>query len=206
MLYLDTLENLTQDGTPNQFVICHEAVKGLQNIRELTPAAELLQKWETHALEWEEFQQAFKTELRKEYGKGDGSRLRGLANYCIENDVTLYSPEPPGEQTYRAILTEVINSIWEQRGEAVRAVDKATELVAGNGLVESHRHHMEKIANDCEHFQPTAQSRHHKSCLCCEHVEMQIYACVKLNKPVIEYKWVSEAREPTSIPVRTGSP
>lgn len=189
MLYLDTLENLTQDGTPNRFVICHEAVKGLQNIHELTPAAELLQKWETHALEWEEFQQAFKTELRKEYGKGDGSRLRGLANYCIENDVTLYSPEPPGEQTYRAVLAGVVNNIWEQQGETVRAVDRATEPVAGKGLVESHRHHMEEIANDCEHFQPTSQSRYHKSCLCCEHVETQIYTCVKLNKPVIEYKW-----------------
>ena len=193
MLYLDTLENLTQDSAHSaekgRFVISHEAVEGLRNIGELTPAAELLQKWDMHALGWEEFQQAFKAELRKEYSKGDSSRLKGLATYCIENDVTLYSPEPPGEQTYRAILAEVINSIWERTGETVRAVDRAAEPVAGNELSETHRHHMEEIANDCEHFQPTSQSRHPKSCLRCEHLETQIYACVKLNRPVIEYKW-----------------
>lgn len=193
MLYLDTLENLTQDSTHSagkgRFAICHKAVEGLQNIRELTPAAELLQKWETHTLGWAEFQQTFKAELRKEYSKGENSRLRGLAKYCIENDVTLYSPEPPGEQTYRAILAEVINSIWERTGEAVRAVDCATKPAAGDGRSEAHLLHMEKIADSCEHFQPTAQSRHRKSCLRCEHLETQIYTCVKLNKPVIEYKW-----------------
>ena len=120
MLYLDTLDNFGESSTRNQFVIWHETVKGLRNILELTPAVELLQKWETKMLAWEEFQQTFKAQLREEYSKGEKSQLRRWANYCIENDVVIYSPESSGEQTYRSVLAEVINSIWEQTGNACR--------------------------------------------------------------------------------------
>ena len=122
MLYLDTLDNFGENRTQNQFVVSRETIKGLQNILELTPAAELLQKWETEGLAWEEFQQAFKAQLREEYGKGEKSRLRRLANYCLENDVVIYSPESSGEQTYRAVLAEVIDNIWEadRHGDARR--------------------------------------------------------------------------------------
>ena len=33
-------------------------------------------------LAWEEFQQAFKAQLREEYDRGEKSLLRRLANYC----------------------------------------------------------------------------------------------------------------------------
>ena len=75
MLYLDTLDNFGENSTQNQFVICHETVKGLRNILELTPATELLQRWESKALAWEEFQQAFKAQLREEYGEGEKADL-----------------------------------------------------------------------------------------------------------------------------------
>ena len=188
MLYLDTLDNLEKDKTQNQFVICHQTIEGLRSILELTPATELLQKWETDKLGWEEFQQAFKTQLREEYSKGEKSRLRGLANYCLENDVVLYSPESPGEQTYRAILAEVINSIWKQNGKTARAIDQAAKS-ADNGLAKVHREAMEKAASTCEHLQPTAQNLHRKSCLHCVHLDAQVYNCQKLDKLVIPYKW-----------------
>ncbi len=188
MLYLDTLDNLKKNNTQNQFVICHQAVDGLQRILELTPAAELLRRWETEKLGWEEFQQAFKTQLREEYSKGEKSRLKGLANYCLENDVVLYSPESPGEQTYRAVLTEVINSIWEATGEAARAIDQAAESI-NNGLAKVYRDTMEQIANTCEYLQPTVQNPHRKSCLYCGHLDAQVYSCQKLDKLVIPYRW-----------------
>ena len=188
MLYLDTLDNLKKDNTQNQYAICHQAVDGLQRILELTPAAELLQRWETEKLGGEEFQQAFKAQLREEYSKGEKSRLRGLASYCLENDVVLYSPESPGEKTYRAVLTEVINSIWERTGEATRAIDQAAESV-NNRLAKVYREAMEEIAETCEYLQPTVQNPHRKSCLYCRHLDAQVYSCQKLDKLVIPYRW-----------------
>ena len=188
MLYLDTLDNFGENRTQNQFVISRETIKGLRNILELTPAAELLQKWETEGLAWEEFQQAFKAQLREEYGKGEKSRLRRLANYCLENDVVIYSPESSGEQTYRAVLAEVINNIWERTGVATRVVDRTVEPI-DNRFSKVHREAMEKAADTCGHFQPSVQPRHQKSCLCCSHLDTQVYSCGKLNKLVIPYKW-----------------
>ncbi len=185
MLYLDSLENLTQNPTQNRFVICHKDVEGLHKIPELTPSVELLEKWNTQQIEWENFQTAFKAELRQEYNKGDNSRLKGLAKYCVENEVVLYSPEPPGEQTYRAILGEVINAIWKSTGVTIRAVEQDT----GSSLSAAHRHQMENLAHTCEYYQPLGTATLPKSCLHCEHLDTHIYTCEKLSKPVIQYEW-----------------
>ena len=99
---------------------------------------------------------------------------RVLAAYSLENDVVLYSPESPGEQTYRAVLTEVINNIWEATGEATRAIDQAAESV-NNGLAKVYQDTMEQIADTCEYLQPTVQNPHRKSCLYCEHLDAQVY-------------------------------
>lgn len=189
MLYLDALENRPETGPQNQFAICHEKVAGIPAIPELTPSLQLLEKWETRTIEWGEFQQSFKAELRKEYGKGDTSRLKGLANYCLQNEVILYSPEPPGEQTYRAILTEVINSIWERLGETDRAIDRAATPYSDNTVSKAHQQEMAEIADNCAHFEPASENRSIRSCLHCEHLDAHIYACKKLGKPVIQYKW-----------------
>ena len=188
MLYLDTLDNFGENSTEERFVISHKTVNGLRNILELTPAAELLQRWQAQALAWEEFQQAFKAQLREEYNKGDKSRLRRLASYCLKNDVVIYSPESSGEQTYRAVLAEVMNSIWERTGEATRVIDKATE--PANGLAKIHREAMERTANTCMYFQPSAQNRFRKSCFSCAYLDAQVYSCGKLNKLVIPYEWI----------------
>ena len=189
MLYLDTLENLAQDNTQNLFAISHEAVAGLRHLPELTPAAELLQKWEAKQIGWDEFQRAFKAQLRAEYRQDERSRLKGLAKYCLANEVTLYSPEPAGAQTYRAILAEVINSIWERSGEPTRAIDRAAEPAEESFLAAEHRVQMAEIADKCQFFQAKTVGDSRKSCLRCEHLDARIYTCPKIGKPVIDYKW-----------------
>ncbi len=189
MLYLDALENQRENDTQNKFVISHQKVEGIRVIPELTPSVLLLKKWESRTIEWEQFQQRFKAELRKEYGKGDTSLLKRLSNYCLQNEVTLYSPEPPGEQTYRAILTEVINRIWEQHGEKKRAIDRAAKSKLNNIVFRTYLNEMVETANRCAHFQPIPEIRLFHSCLFCEHLDARIYTCKKLGKPVINYKW-----------------
>ena len=189
MLYLDTLDNYGENSTQNQFVICHETVKGLRNILELTPPAELLHKWKTEVLGWEEFRQVFKTQLHDEYSKGEKSQIRHLVNYCLENDVVIYSPESPGERTYRAILVEVINSICERTGEITLVIDKAAKSI-NNGLSKVHREAMENNADTCTYFQTPVQNGSRKSCLYCVHLDAQVYSCGKLDKPVIPYEWI----------------
>ena len=189
MLYLDALENQRENDTQNKFVICHQKVEGIRVIPELTPSVLLLKKWESRTIEWNQFQQRFKAELRKEYGKGETSLLKRLSNYCLQNEVTLYSPEPPGEQTYRAILTEVINRIWEQHGEKKRAIDRAAKSELNNIVFRTHLSEMVETANRCAHFQPIPEIRLFHSCLFCEHLDARIYTCKKLGKPVINYRW-----------------
>lgn len=189
MLYLDALENQRENDTQNKFVICHQKVEGIRVIPELTPSVLLLKKWESRTIEWVQFQQRFKAELRKEYGKGETSLLKRLSNYCLQNEVTLYSPEPPGEQTYRAILTEVINRIWEQHGEKKRAIDRAAKSKLNNIVFRTYLNEMVETANRCAHFQPIPEIRLFHSCLFCEHLDARIYTCKKLGKPVINYRW-----------------
>lgn len=189
MLYLDALENQRENDTQNKFVICHQKVEGIRVIPELTPSVLLLKKWESRTIEWVQFQQRFKAELRKEYGKGETSLLKRLSNYCLQNEVILYSPEPPGEQTYRAILTEVINRIWEQHGEKKRAIDRAAKSELNNIVFRTHLSEMVETANRCAHFQPIPEIRLFHSCLFCEHLDARIYTCKKLGKPVINYRW-----------------
>lgn len=189
MLYLDALENQRENDTQNKFVICHQKVEGIRVIPELTPSVLLLKKWELRTIEWVQFQQRFKAELRKEYGKGETSLLKRLSNYCLQNEVTLYSPEPPGEQTYRAILTEVINRIWGQHGEKKRAIDRAAKSKLNNIVFRTYLNEMVETANRCAHFQPIPEIRLFHSCLFCEHLDARIYTCKKLGKPVINYRW-----------------
>lgn len=189
VLYLDALENEIKSNTPNKFVICHQKVVGIREIPELTPSVPLLRKWESRIIGWDQFQQRFKSELREEYRNGDTSLLKRLTNYCLKNEVTLYSPEPPGERTYRAILTEVINRIWEQLGEKKRAIDRAAKPELNNIVFRTHLSEMVETANRCAHFQPIPETRLFYSCLFCEHLDARIYACKKLGKPVINYRW-----------------
>ena len=99
----------------------------MSNITELVPSKALLAQWQSGKIGWEEFREGFTKEMQAEYSKGDGSRLKGLAKHSLENDVTLLSPEPSGEQTYRAILEEIINKIWQKEGVPNQVINLAQE-------------------------------------------------------------------------------
>ena len=124
MLYLNSIENAAASPMAKKYAICHEEVPSMPNIPELAPSKELLAQWESKEIDWEEFHGQFWTEMRAEYRNGS-SRLRGLTEYCLENAVTLHSPEPSGGQTYRAILEEIINLIWENEGRTDRVINLA---------------------------------------------------------------------------------
>ena len=189
MLYLNSLENQAASKTKNQYAICYESVPGMTNIVELTPSKELLRQWESKIIDWEEFRKRFTAELREEYSKGDKSRLKGLTKYSLENDVTLHSPEPPGEQTYRAILAEVINLIWQRLERTEQVIDLAYELV-DERLTEADLHQMEEIAANCKSFTPTYPSSPQKSCRVCQHLDQKVFLCPETKRVVIDYKWI----------------
>ena len=100
----------------------------MPNIPELAPSRELLTQWQSNTIDWEEFRERFTDEMRAEYRKKE-SRLKGLIKYSLENDVTLHSPEPSGEQTYRAILEGIINVIRKSQGQTGHVTDLAREPV-----------------------------------------------------------------------------
>ena len=106
----------------------HEKIPAMQNITELAPSKELLAQWESKEIDWEKFRKQFTDEMRAEY-RNEASRLKGLTKYSLENDVTLHSPEPSGEQTYRAILEEIVNNIWKREGRTDRVINLAAEPV-----------------------------------------------------------------------------
>ena len=123
MLYLNSIENAEASPTERKYAICHEEVPSMQNVPELAPSRRLLTQWESKEISWEEFHGQFWTEMRTEYRKGETSQLKELASDGLENDVTLHSPEPGGEQTYRAILEEIINLILESEDRTDRVIN-----------------------------------------------------------------------------------
>ena len=126
MLYLNSVENATATKTDKKYAICYEKIPAMQNITELAPSKELLTQWESKEIGWEEFRKNFMAEMRAEYRKED-SQLKNLIRDSLKNDITLHSPEPCGEQTYRAILEELINDIWQGEGRSDRIINLVEE-------------------------------------------------------------------------------
>ncbi len=128
MLYLNSIENAEASPTKKKYAICHEEIPSMLHIPELAPSRELLTQWQSNTIDWEDFRQRFTDEMRAEYRKEE-SRLKGLIKYSLENDVTLHSPEPSGDQTYRAILEGIINVICKSQGQTGRVTNLASEPV-----------------------------------------------------------------------------
>ncbi len=128
MLYLNSIENAEASPTERKYAICHEEVPSMLNIPELAPSRELLAQWQSNTIDWEEFRERFTDEMRATYRKEE-SRLKGLIKYSLENDVTLHSPEPSGEQTYRAILEGIINVICKSQGQTGHVINLASEPI-----------------------------------------------------------------------------
>ena len=193
MLYLNSVENAAASKTDKKYAICYEKIPAMQNIVELAPSKELLTQWESKEIGWEEFRKNFMAELRAEYHKEE-SRLKELIQYSLENDITLHSPEPSGEQTYRAILEELINDIWQGEGRTDRVINLVGESVEVFHLTAANQEQMKQIAAKCEFFSPTQLGSRSRTCLRCNHIDQQVYMCPRTNRVVIHYEWTTPTR------------
>ena len=162
----------------------------MQNITELGPSKELLTQWESKEIGWEEFRKNFMAEMRAEYRKGE-SRLKKLIQYSLENDITLHSPEPSGEQTYRAILEEIINNIWQGEGRTDRVINLAGEPVEPFQLTVADQEQMKQIAVKCEFFSPMQRGSWFRTCRHCNHLDQHVYMCPTTSRVVIHYEWTT---------------
>ena len=198
MLYLNSVENAAASKTEKKYAICHKKIPAMQNITELAPSKELLAQWESKEIDWEEFREQFTDEMRAQYRNGE-SRLKKLIKYSLENDVTLHSPEPSGEQTYRAILEEIVNNIWKREGRTDRVINLAWEPAEALHLTEADEEQMEQIAVKCEFFSPMQPDNQSKTCRHCTHLDQQIYMCPMTNQVVVHYEWTT----PLMIGVQT---
>lgn len=190
MLYLNSVENAAASKTDKRYAICYEKIPAMQNITELVPSKELLTQWESREIGWEDFRKNFMDEMRSEYRKEE-SRLKKLIQYSLENDITLHSPEPSSEQTYRAILEELINDIWQGEGRTDRVINLVGESVEVFYLTAANREQMKQIATKCEFFSSTQLGNRSRTCQHCEHLDQQVYMCPKTNRVVIHYEWTT---------------
>ena len=190
MLYLNSVENAAASKTDKRYAICYEKIPAMQNITELVPSKELLTQWESREIGWEDFRKNFMDEMRSEYRKEE-SRLKKLIQYSLENDITLHSPEPSSEQTYRAILEELINDIWQGEGRTDRVINLVGESAEVFYLTAANREQMKQIATKCEFFSSTQLGNRSRTCQHCEHLDQQVYMCPKTNRVVIHYEWTT---------------
>lgn len=119
---------------------------------------------------------------------------QNLVKYSLENDVTLHSPEPSGEQTYRAILEEIVNNIWQREGRTDRVINLVGEPVEAMHLTTANQQQMKQIATKCEFFSPTQLGSRSRTCQHCNHLDRQVYMCPRTNRVVIHYEWITPVR------------
>lgn len=162
----------------------------MQNITDLAPSKELLAQLESKKIGWEEFCAQFTHKIKAEYHK-EKSRFKELIKYSLEDDVALHSPEPSGEQTYRAILEEVVNDIWQGEGRTDRVINLARAQVEALPLTSESREQMTQIARKCEFFLSTQVGNGARTCQHCNHLDQQVYMCPTTNRVVIHYKWTT---------------
>lgn len=193
MLYLNSVENVAASKTAKKYVTCYDTLPAMQYISELAPSKELLTQWESKEIGWEAFRKQFTAEMRAEYRK-KGSQLKKLMEHSLVNDITLHSPEPRGAQTYRAILEEIINNIWQREGRTDRVVNLAVEPVDAFHLPVADQEQMKQIAAKCEFFSSMQPDNSSKTCQRCRHLDQQVYMCLTTNRIVVDYEWATPVR------------
>lgn len=198
MLYLNSVENAAATKTVKKYAICYEKIPAMQNITELAPSKKLFAQWRSREIGWEEFRKNFITEMRAEYRKEE-SRLKYLMQYSLATDITLHSPEPSGEQTYRAILEELINEIWQGEGRTDRVINLVGESAEVFYLTPANQKQMRQIATKCEFFLPNPLAGRSRTCQRCAHLDQQVYMCPRTNRVVIHYEWTT----PVPISIQT---
>ena len=184
MLYLNSVENAAASKTDKKYAICYEKIPAMQNITALAPSKDLLAQWESKEIGWEDFRKNFIAEMKAEYRKEE-SRLKTLIQYSLENDITLHSPESSEEQTYRAILEELINEIWQGEGRTDRVINLVGESVEVFHLATANQEQMKQIAAKCEFFSPIQSASRSRTCQHCNHLDQQVYMCPTTNQVVI---------------------
>ncbi len=190
MLYLNSVANVASTKTAKKYAICSEKIPAMQNIPELAPSKELLVRWESKEINWRTFRKQFTEELKAE-SREQKSQLRGLMEYSLENDVTLHSPEPNSEHTYRAVLEEVINEIWQREGRTDRALNLAGEPVEAPHLPVTDQEQMQQIAAECASFSSMHSDNSPKTCQRCKHLDQQVFMCPTTAQVVVDYKWTT---------------
>lgn len=190
MLYLNSVANVASTITAKKYAICYEKIPAMQNIPELAPSKELLAQWESKEIDWRAFRKQFTEELRAE-SREQKSRLKELMEYSLTNDVTFHSPEPNGEQTYRTILEETINEIWQREGRTDRALNLAGEPVGVLHLPEVDQDQMKQIATECASFSSLHSDDSSKTCQRCKHLDRQVSMCLTTDQVVVDYQWAT---------------
>ena len=207
MLYINSISNQNA-SIGRKFAICHEKIPGIPNVLELTPAREILEAYRAKKISFEEFEKQFKQQMRDEYKKPQ-NRLKGLAEYSIKSDVTLHSPEKNSQNSYRNILAEIINGIWQSLGinqtvidltssqqmEAPEGEQREIPLIVQEAEVpeemepETESLEFEDIARECDFFSPQNSENRRISCIICQYYDGNIYACNKKNILLVPYRW-----------------
>ena len=190
MLYVNSVDNAAASKTDKRYAICYDRIPAMQNITELAPSKKLLTQWKYREIGWEEFRKQFTDEMRAEYRREE-SRLKKITQDSLEKDVTLHTPESNGEQTYRAVLEEIINSIWQREGRTDRVVNLLEERVETLHLTAENREQMKQIAAKCDFYSPVQLDAPSKTCQHCNHLDQQVYMCPTTNQVVIHYEWTT---------------
>ena len=190
MLYLNSVENAAASKIAKKYTICYEKIPAMQNITELVRSKELLAQWETKEIGWKAFRKKITNEMRAEYRKTK-SQLKEVMKNSLVNDIALHSPELASEQTYRAILQQFINDIWQGEGRADHVINLAGESVEGFHLTAANQDQMKQIATKCDFFSPTQLGSRSRTCQHCDHLDQQVYMCLKTDQVVVHYEWTT---------------
>ncbi|RKY02494.1 hypothetical protein DRP77_07850 [Candidatus Poribacteria bacterium] len=118
MLYLATLSR-KEEAKGLVLTLTRERIVGLRNLPDLCPSRRLISRYRSGSISWEEFKEGYLNELREEY-KRSRSRLRGLAEYAAEKDVTLLVPDDDFHVGYLSVLGDAVDAIWRRKGVGIR--------------------------------------------------------------------------------------
>lgn len=154
------------------------------------PSKELLAQWEAKEIGWEAFRKKFTSEMRAKYRKTK-SRFKEVMKDSLVNDITLHSPELASKQTYRAILEQLINDIWQGEGRTDRVINLAGESVEVFHLTAANQDQMKQIATKYEFFSPTQLGGHARTCQHCNHLDQQVYMSLTTDQVVVHYEWTT---------------
>ena len=216
MLYLATLSQ-REEAKGLSVALTRKKIGGMSNIPDLCPSRRLISRYRSGSISWQEFREGYLEELRAEY-KRTGSRLRGLAEYARDKDVTLFVPDDDFHVGYISVLGEAVNGIWLKSGIRMRvealfpereivepAVPQERKVSSKDQMGEllllptsetveipkpySEIPSLQSEAASCGFFQAKGNAARTRNCYLCVHFDERIMACMKRNILLIKYEW-----------------